>query len=70
MFLRLSEADRAEFVKNHHATAFAPMDGRPMREYLVIPASIMENNQLLDTWLERSLQYAASLPPKAPRKKK
>jgi TfoX/Sxy family transcriptional regulator of competence genes len=70
MILRLSEADRAEFKKINGAASFEPMPGKPMREYMVIPAEILDKEELLDAWLERSLKYAASLPPKAPRKKK
>lgn len=70
MILKLSDADRAEFMKINGAASFDPMPGKPMREYVVIPNSIIGQEELLDTWLGRSLKYAASLPPKAPRKKK
>jgi len=70
MFLRLSDADRAEFMQISGATFFEPMPGRPMRDYMVIPAPVIEKAELLDSWLERSLSYAASLPPKVPRKQR
>jgi TfoX/Sxy family transcriptional regulator of competence genes len=70
MILRLADADRAEFLKINGAASFEPMPGRPMREYVVVPAAVLEKAEILDFWLERSFKYAASLPLKAPRKKK
>ena len=70
MILKLSDAARAEFMKINGAASFEPMPGKPMREYVVIPTSVIEQKELLGAWLGRSLKYAASLPPKAPRKKK
>jgi TfoX/Sxy family transcriptional regulator of competence genes len=70
MFLRLSSADREEFKARVGGRSFEPMPGKPMREYAVIPADVLANEELLDAWLERSFKYAAALPPKAPRQKK
>ena len=63
LFLRLSEADRAEFLKLDGARMFEPM-GRPMCEYVIVPPALLASSELLDPWLERAFQYAASLPPK------
>jgi TfoX/Sxy family transcriptional regulator of competence genes len=72
MFLRLNPADEAEFLKIPGAVSFAPMKARPMKGYVVIPANLLESREFLQTWIARSLEYAASLPPKekkAPRKR-
>jgi TfoX/Sxy family transcriptional regulator of competence genes len=68
MILRLSEADRAAFLKDQGARLFEPMPGRPMREYAAVPAAVLASEPLLRQWLRRAHSYAASLPPK-PRKK-
>ncbi len=64
MFLRLSEADRAEFMKLEGARPFEPMQGRRMREYVVVPPAFVHSAEQLGPWLERAFQYAAALPPK------
>ena len=63
MILRLSESDRAAFVAQTGASAFEPMPGRPMREYVVVPEAV-RMSPALDHWLEWSARYARSLPPK------
>jgi TfoX/Sxy family transcriptional regulator of competence genes len=64
MILRLSEADRAAFRALDGAHPFEPMPGRPMREYSVVPDSMLHNLPELDAWLAKSFKYAKSLPPK------
>ena len=59
--LRLSADDRETLPG---ATPFEPMPGRPMREYVVAPASVVDSTMQLRTWLERARTFAASLPPK------
>ena len=41
IMLRLSDEDRAKFLKLPGATPFAPMPGRVMREYVELPPDIM-----------------------------
>jgi hypothetical protein len=40
------------------------MPGRPMREYLVLPATLASNPAAMRPWLERALANARDLPPK------
>lgn len=68
IFLRLSLDDRAKFAKLG-AQAFEPIPGRAMREYLVVPPTIVKSKTRLNAWLQKSHAFAASLPPKAPKKK-
>ena len=70
MILRLSAEDRLRFLELEDAKVFEPMPGRPMREYVVIPESILIKESELDAWLVKAFEYASSLPPKAPKAKK
>jgi hypothetical protein len=51
------------------ATPFEPMPGRQMRGWLVLPTSVVEADAALAGWIERSLAFAASLPPKESRRR-
>jgi len=69
LFVRLSEADRADAKKNAGFVTFEPMPGRAMREYMVLPGSVVKNRSRARAWVTRSLGYAAKLPAKKPDKK-
>jgi TfoX/Sxy family transcriptional regulator of competence genes len=72
VIVRLSEDDRAALLAQPGAALFEPMEGRPMREYVVIPPAILQDADAAREWMARGLVYAASLPPKEkkPRRKK
>lgn len=65
MMLRLSESDRATFLRQPGASTFEPMAGRPMREYVIVPDDVLRSANALKDWLERSQTYAKSLPQKS-----
>jgi TfoX/Sxy family transcriptional regulator of competence genes len=69
VFLRLSEADRsaASQVKGTHP--FEPMPGRPMREYVVFPESVLGDPASAKRWRDRSVAFARTLPPKVAEKR-
>ncbi len=70
IFVRLSEADRQAALERESETAlFEPLAGRPMREYVELPASIYDSPEF-ESWLQDSYAYTSSLPPKEPKKKK
>jgi TfoX/Sxy family transcriptional regulator of competence genes len=71
VMLRLPE-DQRERARAAGATAFEPMPGRPMKEYVALPASMAEDPATAADWVGRAAAYAASLPPKQkkPRAKK
>jgi TfoX/Sxy family transcriptional regulator of competence genes len=71
LFLRLAESERAKLLGEEGAEQFDPMGGRPMREYVVVPAAWLEGDadDELRTWIAKSARYAKSLPPKAVKKK-
>lgn len=62
--VRLPEPHRAEFLRIEGAQQFEPMPGRPMREYVVAPASMVSKPDELGIWIGRALEYASSLAPK------
>lgn len=62
----LDDARRAKAAKAG-AGPFEPMPGRPMKEYVVVPASAM-NGAALKKWIADGLAYADMLPAKAPKK--
>jgi len=72
IIVRLGEQDRAELLAVPGAHLFEPMEGRPMREYVVFPDVLTADKGALRGWLGKGLAYAASLPPKEkkPRKRK
>jgi len=68
--VRLDEEDQEELMKKHGAKPFEPMQGRIMCEYLALPQEIQSDQDLLNTWLEKSYKFVSSMPPKAKKKKK
>ena len=61
---RLSEADREKAIKNG-VKRFEPMPGRPMKEYIVIPAIDVGTPAALASWIERARRHAETLPAKS-----
>ena len=72
LMLRLPEAEREALLALPEARPFEPIRGRPMREYVVVPASLHADRRALGRWMAKALRYAASLPrkPKAAAKPK
>ena len=63
--VRLPEAEQAE-ARAAGATDFDPMGGRPMKSYVVLPASIVSGDEVV-TWVGRAVEHGRSLPPKSRR---
>ena len=66
--VRLAETDRAALLKLKGAAPFAPM-GHPMKEYVVVPASMVARPRDLGAWIGRGHRYALTLPAKSATKK-
>ena len=62
--VRLSERDRVALLKVKGAAPFEPM-GRPMKEYVVVPASVATTPKALGAWIDRGHRYALALPAKS-----
>jgi TfoX/Sxy family transcriptional regulator of competence genes len=67
--VRLPEDERAKLT-TAGGTAFEPMPGRPMKEYVVLPEAVLKDKRKLKTWIGKALAYGSSLPPKAPKNNK
>jgi TfoX/Sxy family transcriptional regulator of competence genes len=61
--VRLDEAGRAALAAKG-GRPFEPMPGRPMREYVVLPAAVQRDRRALARWVARALDYTSALPPK------
>ena len=65
LVMRLPEGDRKRFLQEYETEIFQPFPGRIMREYVVVPHDLIRQPEALKPWIRRSLEYAASLKPKA-----
>ena len=63
-------ARSAELLSQKGAQPFAPMKGRPMKEYVVLPPTMLEDEETVKQWMRRGLDYARSLPAKKKKKKR
>ncbi len=66
LMVRLSPEDGVEALSEPGAR---PMDftGRPMHGFLYVGPAGQETDRSLHDWVERGVDYAASLPPKKPK---
>jgi TfoX/Sxy family transcriptional regulator of competence genes len=64
LVLRLGESDRQKSLEQG-ATPFAPKGGRGMREYVVMPEDIVQNNAEREKWVTKSLEFVQTLPAKS-----
>ena len=60
---RLAEDTRERALKAG-AKQFAPMPGRPMKEYVVVPAADVAKPAALTKWVAQAHAYAKTLPAK------
>ena len=63
LIVRLDSKDRAETLAEPHARP-ADMNGRAMRGWALVDPPGIESEQDLRAWVERSAEFAASLPAK------
>ena len=70
IFIRLSSESRDVIFKSFdEAAPFEPLEGRVMRQYVVLPQSIYDDSALFHLWLGRAFEYAFGLAPKPVKKK-
>src|SRR4249920_897293 len=60
--VRLDDPGRTELLSHPGAEPFVPIEGRAMKEYVILPPDWPDERRA--AWVERSLAYALSLPPK------
>ena len=70
MMVRLPEDLREKLLAIDGARPFAPMPNRPMKEYVILPETIVREPAALREWVETAFLAAASLPPKLPKSPK
>ena len=69
MLMRLADEDRERFLAAEKTKIFEPFPGRVMREYVVVPHEMIQRRgRELARWIDRSLEYACSLPSKGAKK--
>jgi hypothetical protein len=66
-FVRLPPEQRSGLLRVKGAHPFEPMPGRPLREQVVLPASIVGSPAKLQAYIEKAVVHGRSLPPKAPK---
>jgi TfoX/Sxy family transcriptional regulator of competence genes len=64
MFVRLPENERKTLIDKQGATPLEPLPGRIMKEYVVVPPSLLARDASLKRLVTRSLDYAKTLAPK------
>ena len=70
LFVRLSEVERSELLAIEGASGFEPMKGRPMKEYVALPASWRDDATRVHSWVSRSLQWASQMSEKKTKQRK
>ena len=66
--IRLPEGKREEFLKKHKTKLFEAY-GTVMKEYVMVPDSLLKSTKELGKYLKASYEYAKALKPKATKKK-
>ena len=64
LFVRLPDKARNELLQSSGAATFEPMEGRPMKEYVVIPRAWRDRPETARAWIARSLEWVGELPAK------
>jgi TfoX/Sxy family transcriptional regulator of competence genes len=64
VFVRLGEKDGADAARELRTSLFEPMPGRPMRGYVVLPRSVLEDQAAAVRWVRKAAQFVRTLPPK------
>ena len=69
LFLRLADSDVQRIMKENSGVAFFEvMKGRPMKGYVALPKSLYSQPGLFKKWVQESIRYVSSLPPKQKKK--
>lgn len=68
--VRLGKEGAAEAIAKDKATQFAPMPGRVMTGYVLVPPADVEKAATLGDWLQRALDFTLTLPGKPKKEKK
>ena len=69
LFVRVPAGDRERLIAAG-GDEFAPMPGRPMKEYAVLPLDWLDDEKGTRAWVDKAHAATAKLPPKQPKPKK
>ena len=69
-FVRLGGADLAQALALDGAAPFEVMPGRPMTGYALLPTAVVADDPAVRHWLDRAIEFGATLPPKVPKTRK
>ncbi len=69
-FVRLPPEEQAPLLKLRGGGHLEVMPGRPMTEYVILPASVRVKKAELKKWVERAVDHARRMPPKAKKAKR
>jgi TfoX/Sxy family transcriptional regulator of competence genes len=61
--VRLSAEEQAA-ARAEGASTFEPMAGRPMKNFVALPPSVIDDDDALAAWVERAIGHGRTLPPK------
>ena len=64
LFVRLPDHAKEELLAEKGASLLEPMKGRPMKDYVIIPATWRDEPQTMRSWISKSLTWSAKLPAK------
>ena len=67
--LRLSKEDREPFIEKHDSDILESY-GHQMKEYVVVPVSVLKNGKEFLSYFDMSYKYVSSLKPKPTKSKK
>jgi TfoX/Sxy family transcriptional regulator of competence genes len=70
VMIRLEESDREELLRSDGASIFDPGNGRPMKEYVLVPEDLRVDQAALDDWIEKSVTWVAEMPEKVPKSRR
>ena len=70
IMVRVGAERTSALIEAGDAEPFDPMGGKPMREYVLLNADRIAEDDVLLVWLEESSQFAAGLPPKKKKPRK
>ncbi len=66
--IRLGKEDQEAFKKEHNTTIYKS-HGAVMKDYVLVPIPLFENEKLMKQYLLKSWDFVKSLPPKKGKKK-
>jgi TfoX/Sxy family transcriptional regulator of competence genes len=65
--VKLGPEERRELEAIPGSAPFEPMPGRPMTGFTLLPPAIIDDDQAIRTWVQRAIDFGATLPPKVPK---